>query len=209
MEFPLSTAVHRRLPKEAFYKRLPITAALKDKFVTDVDRIYVQNSLTKDNLNLGADSNIKEILLLAITLKKQEFDAKIVEAIARQNPHKLVFLLCYEDKRQLAVYHSKLYRTEWLDEEEIQLPLRGTSLTEIWEHIIEQIALYEEKAESTKGLSIDERLKLEEQIAKLQKQIDKTEAAAWKEQQPKKRFELYTRLQDYKEKMEELKHGQA
>ena len=97
INFPQSTVVHRRLPKEAFYKHLPLTAAVKAKFVSDVDQIQVENTLTKDNLNLGKESEIKEILLLSITLKKQDFDGKIVEAIARQNPHKLVFLLVYED----------------------------------------------------------------------------------------------------------------
>jgi len=191
-----------------FYKRLPLTTAIKEKFISDVDRIYVENSLTKTNLNLTADSETKEILLLAVILKKQEFDAKIIEAIARQNPHKLLFILCYEDKRQLAIYHSKLYRSRWMDETEVQLAAKGFTLSGIWENMIEQVALYEEKAEETAGLSLNERLKLQEQIEKLQKQIDKTEATVWKEQQPKKRFELYTQLQAYKTKMEELKHGQ-
>ena len=71
IDFPTATAVHRRLPKEAFYKHLPLTKALKDKFVSDVERIVVENSLTKENLNLNSDSEIKEILLLSITLKKQ------------------------------------------------------------------------------------------------------------------------------------------
>jgi len=208
IDFPQSTAIHRRLPKEVFYKRLPLTTAIKEKFISDVDRIYVENSLTKTNLNLTADSETKEILLLAVILKKQEFDAKIIEAIARQNPHKLLFILCYEDKRQLAIYHSKLYRSRWMDETEVQLAAKGFTLSGIWENMIEQVALYEEKAEETAGLSLNERLKLQEQIEKLQKQIDKTEATVWKEQQPKKRFELYTQLQAYKTKMEELKHGQ-
>lgn len=82
IDFPTATAVHRRLPKEAFYKHLPLTKVLKDKFVSDMDRIVVENSLTKENLNLNADSDIKEILLLSISLKKQEFDGKVIEAIA-------------------------------------------------------------------------------------------------------------------------------
>lgn len=209
INFPEATIVHRRMPKEAFYKRLSLTTALKDKFVSDVDRIYVENSLTKDNLNLTAESNVKEILLLSISLKKQEFDGKVVEAIARQNPHRLVFLLSYEDQRQLALYHSKLYRTEWMPENELKLEAKGFSLEEIWNSLIEQIALYGERANTAENLSIDQRLALQEKILKLEKQITKTEAAAWKEQQPKKRFELYTRVQSYKQQLEELKNGQA
>lgn len=207
IEFPAATAVHRRLPKEAFYKHLPLTKVLKDKFVSDVDRIVVENSLTKDNLNLTDDAEIKEIMLLSISLKKQEFDGKVIEAIARQNPHKLVFLLMFEDSRQLAIYHGKLYRTSWVKSDKVALKLHGYSLDEIWDAFMEQIALYEERAEKTDALSVEDRLAVQEQILKLEKQIKKTENAMWKEQQPKKKFELHTRLLEYKQKLEDLKHG--
>ena len=205
--FPAATAVHRRLPKEAFYKHLPLTKILKEKFVSDVDRIVVENSFTKENLNLAADAEIKEIMLLSISLKSQEFDGKVIEAIARQNPHKLVFLLSFENQQQLAVYHNKLYRTLWMNHDEIALKLQGYSLDEIWDSFIEQIALHEECAKQTEDLSIEDRLALQDQILKLEKQIDKTENAMWKEQQPKKKFELHSRLREYQKKLEDLKHG--
>ena len=209
IEFPAATAVHRRLPKEAFYKHLPLTKILKEKFVSDVDRIVVENSFTKENLNLASDAEIKEIMLLSISLKSQEFDGKVIEAIARQNPHKLVFLLSFENQQQLAVYHNKLYRTLWMKHDEIALKLQGYSLDEIWDSFIEQIALYEERAEQTDALSIEDRLAIQDQRLKLEKQIDKTENAMWKEQQPKKKFALHTRLREYQKKLEDLKHGKS
>ena len=204
IEFPVSTTIHKRLPKEAFYKRLTLSAALKDKFVTDVERIVIENSLSNRSLNLNSSSEIEEILLLSIVLKKQEFDGKVVEAIARQNQHKLLFLLSCEGSQQLALYHNKLYRTPWMSADNIELKLNGLSLDEIWDSFIEQIALYQERAENADTLSIDERLALQEQITKLEKLIKKTEAAAWKEQQPKKKFELYSKLKEYKRKLDEL-----
>lgn len=207
IDFPTATVVRQWLPKEAFYKHLSLTKALKDRFVSDVDRIIVENSLTKENLNLTADSEVEEILLLSITLKKQEFDGKVIEAIARQNPHKLVFCLCYEGSCQLAIYHSKLYRSPWMDEDKVMLKAEGFSLDEIWESMIERIALYEERASAAADLSIDDRLALQEQIVKLEKQTERTEAAAWKESQPKKQFELYSRLCEYKKKLEDLKNA--
>lgn len=209
IDFPEATRVHRRMPKEAFYKRLPLTTAMKDKFVSDVDRIIVENSLTAENLNLSQESEVKEILLLSISLKKQEFDGKVVEAIARQNQHNLVFLLSFENMRQLALYHGKLYRSAWVPETDLSLTAKGFSLEEIWNGFVEQIALYEERAESAEGMTIEERLALQEKIVKLEKLIQKTEAAAWKETQPKKRFELYTKLQKYKNELEELTHGES
>ncbi|MCD8070571.1 MAG: DUF4391 domain-containing protein [Akkermansiaceae bacterium] len=199
--------VHKRIPKEAFYRHLPLTKALKEKFVSEVDKIVVENSLTKENINLAADAGIKEILLLSISLKKQELDGKVIEAIARQNAHHLVFLLIYEDSRQLALYHGKLYRTEWMNAAEISLSPRGFSLDEIWASFVEQIALYDERAGNTGALSVEERLALQERIVQLEKLIAKTETAAWKEQQPKKKFELHTRLRRYTQELEKLKDG--
>lgn len=209
IDFPASTAVHRKLPKEAFYKHLPLTAALKSKFVSDVESIFVENSLTSAALNFSVESEVKEILLLQVNLKKAEFDAKIIEAIARQNPHRLIFLLTYEDQRQLAVYHGKLYRTEWGAAEEIDLTARGAALDEVWNSFIEQIALQEERVQLSDKKTVDERLAVQERILKLEKQIAKTEAAAWREQQPKKRFALYQKLQQYQAELEAVKRGKT
>lgn len=209
IDFPESTVVHRRIPKEAFYKHLPLSAALKAKFVSDVNQIVVENSLTKENLNLAKNAEIKEIMLLSIDLKKQDFDGKIVEAIARQNPHKLIFLLRYEDECQLAVYHSKLYRTAWMSENKTALSLHGNTLDEIWDDLIRQIAISSESVLQRQDQTIDEQLKNQDEINRLNKLIQKTETAAWKEQQPKKRYELYTQLQEYKRNLEEIAHGKA
>lgn len=205
IDFPAATVINRRIPKEAFYKHLPLTKALKERFVSDVERIVIENSLTKESLNLTANSEVEEILLLSIVLKKQEFDTKIIEAIAKQNPHKLVFLLTFENTGQLALYHGKLYRTEWRLLEDLALSARGYSLSKIWDGLIVQIALDGEPVGT--GRSIDERLALRERMVKLKKLIAKTEVVAWKEQQPKKRFELYSKVQEYKKELEKLKHG--
>ena len=181
----------------------------KARFVSDVEQIQVENSLTQRNLNLENKSDIKEILLLSLHLKKQDFDGKIVEAIARQNPHKLIFLLMYGECCQLAVYHRKLYRTAWIKENNFSLVLQGNTLEEIWDNLGRQIAISSEEVLQRQELPIDEQLKRQDEINRLKKLIQKTEAAAWKEQQPKKRFERYTQLQNYKKQLEEITHGKA
>lgn len=207
LDLPEATRVHKRLPKEDFYKRLSLTAALKEKFVADVEQIYVENSLTKERLNLARDSAVQEILLLAVMLKKKDFDGKVIEAIARQNSHELIFLLLYEEEAQLAVYRGKLYSSSWLPKTELALTARRFSLEEILTGFIEQIALVGEEGKTDENRSIDERLHLQEKIGKLTKLIEKTERAAWKEVQPKKKFELFQKLKGYKKEWEDLQRG--
>ena len=176
-------------------------------FVTDIDKIYVEYGLSDSVLNLSVTSKIEEILFLQIILREKEFNLKLIETIARQNPHKLVFLLCYEDLMRIAIWQGKLYLSEWQTVEKTDLMLHGSSLDEIWDGFIEQIALTEEQPGAQTGLSVEDRLKRQERIRKLEQSIEKTEAAAWKEKQPHKRFELHQRVQKLKQELEDLKNG--
>ncbi|MBT8843351.1 hypothetical protein BTI06_06855 [Lactobacillus delbrueckii subsp. bulgaricus] len=206
IDFPESTKTNRRIPKEAFYKHLSLSTALKNKFVSDISRIVAENSLTKENLNLVKDSEIKEILLLSIELKKQDYDQRIIEAIAKGNPHKLVFLMSYEDQKQLAVYYQKLYMTEWMPEAKVELHLSGDSLEDIWSGLVRQIAIGPDTQISSK-MSLDDQLMRQDEIVQLQQQIKKLEKAAWGETQPKKKFDLYQDLKKHKEQLEVLIRG--
>lgn len=206
IDFPESTKTNRRIPKEAFYKHLSLSTALKSKFVSDISRIVAENSLTKENLNLVKDSEIKEIFLLSIELKKQDYDQRIIEAIAKGNPHKLVFLMSYEDQKQLAVYYQKLYMTEWMSEAKVELHLSGDSLEDIWSGLVRQIAIGPDTQISSK-MSLDDQLMRQDEIVQLQQQIKKLEKAAWGETQPKKKFDLYQDLKKHKEQLEVLIRG--
>lgn len=96
-----------------------------------------------------------------------------------------------------------------MPEGDLSLSLTGDTLDSIWEDLVRQIAVHSTAVLEKTDQTIDEQLKNQDEIDKLNKLIKKTEAAAWKEQQPKKRFELYTRVQKYKEQLEDLIHGKA
>ena len=157
IEFPSLTVVEKRLPKEAFYANLSLTKSIKEKFVSDIDKIWVQNSLTDKILHLDSSAEIKEILVLRLDMRNQNCEPKILETIARQNKHQLIFLLQYESTGMLAVYYHKLYQSPWCPLVNLHLEIMGFTLDEIWTHFLEQIALqYEPKNSETDTLSIDE-----------------------------------------------------
>lgn len=206
IEFPQTAYIHRKLPKEAFYKHLTLTGGLKDRFVSDIDGIYVEYSLTKDNLHLEKETAVKEILIMEIDLKKKDYDRKLLEIIARQNPHKLVFILSYKEEKRCAVYQGKLYQTEWEKAETVQLSALGFSLEKIWDGFVEQIALAKE--ESVPGnMTIGQRLERQKRIEGLQQQIIRIKTLTWKEKQPKKKFELYRKMKRYIKELEDIKNG--
>lgn len=211
VQLPEATHVHKRIPKEAFYKHLSLSGTLKNKFVSDISDIYVEWDITAKNLHLQKSSDIKEIIFIQIELKKQNFDSRIIETIAKQNEHKLVFTLQYENNVQLAIYYKKLYCTDWYDKDDYHLSMEGFALDEIWSNIIKQIGLKDEFLNENEAtiISLDDQLKKQNKINKLKKQIAKTEKLAWKEVQPKKQFELYRQLETQRKELEELTHGKT
>lgn len=202
--FPRQAAVGKVMPKEAFYQKLNLSGQIRQKFVTDVKRIVMEYKLAPDTINVAHGEEVAEILILSLELKKQTMDYRIVENIARQNAHKLLFLIKYEEQGQLALHYKKLYKTSWMSLEDINLEVRGFELDTVWEGFIEQIALQNEEAgKANKVLSIDERLDQQDRINRLQKEIEKLERLSRNEIQPKKKFELYTRLQALKQLLAE------
>lgn len=207
IQFPQATRVHKSIPKKAFYSHLSLTKPVQNAFVTDIDRIYVEQSLTQKNLNLNTDSKTREILVMGITVKKENYDHRVLEAIARNNHHKLLFILDNEGLCQVALFEQKLYTTAWQDAGDIDIEIQGNSLDEIWENLVEEIALAEETPGKTDELSLNERLNRQEQLEKLDKEITKLKEVVWKERQPKRKFELHEKMQEYRKKREELIHG--
>lgn len=190
ISFPSTACVGKIMPKDAFYNKLNLSAELKSKFVSDVQRITMAYDLTADSIRVDKSEKVVEILVLSIQLKKKEFDNRIIETIARKNPHKLVFVLKYENEIQLALYFGKLYKTEWLLADAAELTLQGRNMEDIWNGFVEQIALKDEIT-SEQEQSVEERLKRQDKIAKLQGEIEKLERMIQKEMQPKKKFELH------------------
>lgn len=205
LNFPGKAFVGRNMPKEVFYKHLNLSSELREKFVSDVKRLVVEYKLSPDTLNIEKDGETIEILVLSIELKKQEPDYRLVENIARQNAHKLLFLLKFQEQGRLALYFGKLYKTDWMPLKDLRLEARGLNLDGIWEGFVEQIALQENIIPSCDSLTVDEKLKKQDTILKLQKEIDKLERLSRSEKQPKKRFELFTRLQGLKKRLAEEK----
>ncbi|MCM3768139.1 DUF4391 domain-containing protein [Neobacillus niacini] len=205
LTFPKKAEVGRIMPKEAFYKHLTLKNDMREKFVSDIKRIMLEYKLAPDTLNLEKGEEVVEILVLSLELKKKEFDYRIVENIARQNAHKLIFVLKYQEQVQLSIYYKKIYKTEWIPEQDISLDVNGLNLDSVWNGIVEQIAIKEDIKIPQDNIKISERLERQEKILKLQKEVEKLEKASRNERQPKKRFELYSKMQELKRKLVEEK----
>ena len=100
----------------------------------------------------------------------------------------------YEDRIQLAVYHTKLITGIWANSEDYQITLKGLNLDKIWENIITDLG----DITIEEGNSLDEQIAVDAAKSKLEKQIADLEKKARSEKQPRKRLELFEELKQLK-----------
>ena len=113
---------------------------------------------------------------------------------------KLLIVLHYDNKYQLAIYETRLLKSDWKNEEEISLKLNGLDLGSVWDNFVTQVSGINVQA----GNTLAEQINVEAEKEKLRKQINDLELKARKEVQAKKKFEMVQRLQQFRRKLKEI-----
>lgn len=202
LNFPASSKVNRFIPKETFADKLDLTLRLKERLKDDIKKFTVINELSPRSINIEKGEMVSGIFVMEVLLKERAIDFKIIEAVAKQNKNKILFVLRFEDDARLAILHGKLYCSEWSDTDSLNCDIMGLNMDEVWENIVEQIAIVRDTPDSPKtDMDIDERLTRQEERQKLQKQLDRLEKQARNERQPKKKFEIVGRIDEIKRKL--------
>lgn len=197
---PKNTELYKQLPKKAIYTKFQMNTAAKDKIDSDIARISIVNEISSARINIAEGETVKSFYILSVTLKKREFDEKNIITVSKLIPQNMLMILEYDGQARLAVYHSKLMLTEWQKTEGFFIELKGLDLDRVWENIIVQIG----QIQVSGGNTLDEQIELDEKKAKLQKEIVRLEKAARAEKQPKRKFDLVSRMNVLKKQLVEL-----
>ena len=192
---PHTTEIRKQLPKKAIYAKFELKPAQRDGFDADVSRIdivAVVSPTTVPAIASGVD--IKEFYVLEVQLKKKDYDEKNIAMLSKLIPQNILFSLQYEDEAQLAVYHTKLIKSDWKSTADIEIRLSGLNLDTVWENIIKDIG----EIHVREGKTLTEQILEDERLRVLKRQIEELERKCRTEKQPRKRLELYNRMQELK-----------
>ena len=174
-----------------------MNTAEKAKIDADISRLTIVNEVTAAKINIADGELVKSFFVLLVALKRKDFDDKTIITISKLIPQNMLLVLECDGKAKLAVYHTKLIQTEWKAKEELSVELKGLNMDAVWENIIVQIG----GITIAQGNTLDEQIAADEQRAKIQKEIDRLTRLAKKEKQPKKKFELVSKINKLKEGM--------
>ena len=187
---PKSTELNKPLPKTAIYTKFQMNAAEKAKIDADISRIVIVNEVSAAKLNLEPGESVQAFFVLQVTLKHREFSEKTLITLSKLIPQHMVLLLECDGQAKLAVYHTKLLQTPWRDPTDLTLAIKGLTMDAVWENVIVQVG----NIRLQTGNTLDQQIAIDEQRAKLEKEIARLEKLAWAEKQPKKKFELVQRI---------------
>ena len=192
---PHTTEIRKQLPKKAIYAKFDLKPAQREGFDADVSRIDIVAVVSPTTVPaIAAGEDIKEFYVLAVQLKRKDYDEKNIAMLSKLIPQNILFALQYEEKTQLAVYHTKLIKSNWKPTDETTISLTGLNLDTVWENIIKTIG----EIQVQEGKTLTEQIQDDEQRAKLKKQIEELERKCRIEKQPRKKRELFEQIKGLK-----------
>lgn len=214
MIFPASTEFGLRMPKQKFYEKLELSAALKRAFVEQIKLMRWTHKLSAATMNTAPGQNVQEIEVIRIWLTGPELDEGVLRVIDRNIPYHILFLLEYEGRVQawigwkelangkLAGKPGQSWHTAWMPEEDLPLCIDGLDLDTIYENFIRQIA--GEGLSAPQSVPLKQRIELSAQKEKLRKKMDALEKKMLKERQPWRQSEMYDELRKLRNEYEAL-----
>lgn len=192
---PQSTEVKRPLPKAQLYKRFNWKPSQRDSFDGEVSRLDFVNWIAPRTLPAIAEgSEVKEIFVIEVSLKSRDFDTKNIVLIAKSIPQRVIYLLRFEDEAILAVYHTKLFTTTWQPIDNVTVLIEGLSLDAVWQNIVAYVGSFEVVA----GNSLTEQIRIDDEHARLVRQIESLERQMRSTSQPHRQRKLYSEIKKLK-----------
>ena len=202
---PASTEIRKVITKKKVFEHFgaDMSAERRKSLDADIARITLVNEVSPASVNIAAGNDVQAFFVLHILLHGRDYDRQNVALIARMFGQKLLIVLEYEGKQQLAIWQTRLILGDWVEPENLRVALVGLDLDKVWANIVAGAA----GVALTEGRTLDEQLGHQQKRQKLEREIARLEKQAWAEKQPRRKMELVLaikRLKDIMSNYEEL-----
>lgn len=191
LNLPQCTEIKKQLPKKAIYSKFGLTPSQRESFDADIARIDIVAVISPATLPaLSEGTEVKGVYVLAVQMKRSEYDSKNIVLLTKLIPQKMVFALQFGEQTQLAVFHTRLIISDWQPTESAILPVSGLNLDAVWENMVKHIG----QIEVEEGNTLAEQIAADDRRNKLLAQIAILENKMAKEKQPRKKREYFEQI---------------
>lgn len=199
---PKRTQIKKSIYKKAIYEKFPkeLSGSKKEAFDKEIKKITVIGEISESSVNIKATEDVRAIFVVLIELKTKDFSNHNISHISRLFGQQILIVLNFSKEYRLAIYETKLLLGDWKNEDEISISLQGLDLSSVWDNLVAQVA----DITIEEGNSLVDQIDKESKKEKLRQLIKATEKKARKEQQAKKKFELFQQIKTYKKELEDI-----
>jgi len=199
---PRTTQVNRRVAKEKLYQNAALVPRTREMIKDQIDSVFWRNKLADSTMAISAGETVAEIQIFEIQLRQRELDKRVLPAIAKAIPYKILFILVFGDEAQLWIEVSGMfYNTDWQPLGGFALKFEGLNLDAVYENLARQIS---GGRLGTEG-DIEEAVDRDKQRQRLERDIAALEKKLLREKQFNKQVELNGELKRMRKELEGLR----
>ncbi len=172
---PRSTEVNHRIAKEKLYVNAALSPQLRDIIKNQIDSVLWRNKLADSTFNASAGETVSELEVFEVVLRQRGVDKRILSAIAKAIPYKILFILTFGDEAQAWMEaFGTFYNTDWFKLGGFTPKFEGLNLDFVYENLARQISGGRLDAEGDIAEAVErdkQRQRLEREIAALEKKV--------------------------------------
>lgn len=201
---PSTTEVGRRIPKEAFYGRLKVSAALRQSFIDDVEHFVIANSIKTSTTGIPDGEHVHEVLVVEVVLKARRVPEEVLALVAQANPHKLLFACTFNDEVCLAVMLGRLVVGSWRPLDRLTLDVNVSDVDAVWDSLASQV-VYNDVGGGSE--TVEERFEADAKLKALYEELARVETRGRKERQVARKNALFDRAKEIKRQIADIEEG--
>ena len=216
-DYPLMAKFGRKIPKIKFYENSSLSTKLKNKFVSQIDRIIWQYKLAPETLNLNATDLVPEIQIFDVILKTNEVDQSLLEVIDKAVNFPIIFQIYKNNRVKIKAAYKRpsesaknkwviesYFESDWLDKHISKDPIpQSLNLEKLYEKIVNSLMPSEIVNKGTLK-NIEEQVGIINKIELIKKDLDKLHLKYKKERQHNRQFEINKQIKLKQKELNQL-----
>lgn len=216
IQFPPQALVDRNIPKNKIYEQGSTSAAVKRKFIEQIEHIRWTYKLAPESINLPAKGFVQEIQVFELKLKDniESIDEAILKTLDKAIHHPIMHCVHKAEKCCYAMAYKRPHESDaskWLVEDYFYSPWikankqaanlpTALNLQSLYQNLLRLLMPEPQSAKETLAQQIT-RL---QQLTQLQKQIQQLEHTLHKEKQFNRKVEINAQLRTLKQQLKTL-----
>ena len=217
--YPKQAHFGKVIAKSKFYEHGSISTTIKEKFVSQIEKIIWSYKLAPETINLSSTSAVPEIQIFDIRLKGKEISEDLLRSMDKAIPFPIIFQLYRGDEVKVKAAYKRpsdadkskwvvdaYVESDWVpaDSPKEMLPV-ALDLGKLYEQIIKAL-IPEALPTLQQSGSMKEQMELIETIKAKERAYNKLKAKRDKEKQFNKKVKINEELHKLKVEIESMKH---